>query len=446
MKIFWLAIGLLTATTANSQTLHELLKQAESNYPLLKAKSLEVQAGQSNVATVKNSALPSLDAAYQVNYATYNNITGMAMPQYFVPISGPPSADNTSNGVFGSVGSLLLKWEPFTFGQRSARIDLAKTGVQYNEADARNELFKHQVTFINTYLDVLMAHELLKVYSKNLERSKENLRAVRTLTVSGLHPGVDTALFHGEVSRARIELLNHQKYLETQQATLSELLASDAPTYTPDSSYFHRLPSTSGDTIASSHPVLSLSESKLLIRRQQQTSIRRTLNPNLSVWATGYARGSGIRYDGVVNSSDGLSFSRYNYGAGLQLSVPLLRFLEVRPQLRQQSALISAEEERLNQVKLELNKQNKVADLTFRNALEVAKESPVFYRSAEFSFRALTTRYNSGLTHYADLIQAQYSLVKAETELKQSYLEAWKALLYKAAVQGDIAIFLNQVK
>jgi len=58
----------------------------------------------------------------------------------------------------------------------------------------------------------------------------------------------------------------------------------------------------------------------------------------------------------------------------------------------------------------------------------------------------LTTRYNSGLTNYADLIQAQYSLVKAETELKQSYLEAWKALLYKAAVQGDIAIFLNQVQ
>ncbi|AYB29146.1 TolC family protein [Chryseolinea soli] len=446
MKIFWFAIGLLTATTANSQTLHELLKQAEANYPLLKAKSLEVQAGQNNIATVKSSALPSLDAAYQVNYATYNNITGMAMPQYFVPISGPPSSDNTSSGVFGSVGSLLLKWEPFTFGQRSSRIDLAKTGVQYNEADARNEIFKHQVTVINTYLDVLMAHELMKVYSKNLERSKENLRAVRTLTVSGLHPGVDTALFHGEVSRARIELLNHQKYLETQQATLSELLASDAPGYTPDSSYFHKLPSHSGDTLASGHPLLSLSESKLQIRRQQQTSIRRTLNPNLSVWATGYARGSGIRYDGVVNSSDGLSFSRYNYGAGLQLSVPLLRFLEVRPQLRQQSALISAEEERLSQVKLELNKQNKVADLTFRNALEVAKESPVFYRSAEFSFRALTTRYNSGLTNYADLIQAQYSLVKAETELKQSYLEAWKALLYKAAVQGDIAIFLNQVQ
>lgn len=445
MKILWLAIGLLTVSTANSQTLHELLKQAESSYPLLKAKAFEVQAGQYNVSSAKNAALPSLDAAYQINYATYNNITGMAMPQYFVPISGPPSSDNTSSGVFGSVGSLLLEWEPFTFGQRSSRIDLAKTGVKYNEADARNEVFKHQVAFINTYLDLLMAHELLKVYSKNLERSKENLKVVQTLTVSGLHPGVDTALFHGELSRAKIELLTHQNYLAAQQAALSELLASDVA-YTQDSSYFHTLPSNPRDTISASHPLLSLSESKLLIYRQQQTTIRRTLNPNFSVWATGYARGSGVRYDGVVNSNDGLSFSRYNYGVGLQLSVPILRFLEVKPQLHQQNVLISAQQERLNQVKLDLNKQNKIAELTFLNALEIAKESPVLYKSAEFSFRALSTRYNSGLTNYADLIQSQYGLVKAEAELKKSYLEAWKALLYKAAVQGDIGIFLNQVK
>jgi outer membrane protein len=88
--------------------------------------------------------------------------------------------------------------------------------------------------------------------------------------------------FNGELSRAKIELLNHQKYLETQQASLSELLASDEATYTPDSSYFHALPSDPSDTVSSNHPLLTLSESKLQNQRQQQTSIRRTLNPNFS--------------------------------------------------------------------------------------------------------------------------------------------------------------------
>src|SRR5882762_4579178 len=191
MKILWLAIGLFFARNVNSQTLPELLKQAESNYPLLKAKSFEVLAGQSNVSAAKNTALPTLDAAYQINYATYNNITGMASTQLIVPMTGPPSSDNVYSGVFGSVAGLLLNWEPFTFGQRSTRIDIAKANLRYNQADAKQEIFSHQIHVINSYLDVLMANELLKVYSKNVNRSDENLRVVRTLTVSGLRPGVD---------------------------------------------------------------------------------------------------------------------------------------------------------------------------------------------------------------------------------------------------------------
>jgi len=118
----------------------------------------------------------------------------------------------------------------------------------------------------------------------------------------------------------------------------------------------------------------------------------------------------------------------------------------VRNQVRQQNALINAQQQRINQVELDLNKQRTVADITLKNSLEIAKESPVFYQSADFAFRALLTRYNTGLANYADLMQAQYGLVKAEADFKKSYLECWKALLYKAAVQGDLNVFLNQAK
>ena len=86
-----------------------------------------------------------------------------------------------------------------------------------------------------------------------------------------------------------------------------------------------------------------------------------------------------------------------------------------------------------------------MADITLSNALKIAQESPSFYQSSEFSYRTLLSRYNSGLVNYADLIQAQYALIKSEADLKKAYLDAWKALLYKAAVQGNINIFLNQL-
>jgi hypothetical protein len=99
----------------------------------------------------------------------------------------------------------------------------------------------------------------------------------------------------------------------------------------------------------------------------------------------------------------------------------------------------------LNLTRLQLEKQNEIADVTLTNALKIAQESPAFYQSAGFSYRTLSSRYNAGLVNYADLIQAQYILIQSEADLTRAYIEVWKALLYKAAVQGDINIFLNQI-
>ncbi len=126
-------------------TLPQLLQLAEKNYPLLKSKMLDVKATQEGINISKNTLIPSIDASYQVDYATYNNITGMAYPQFIMPISGPPSSSNNMNGVFGSATSLLLNWQPITFGQRKAQIDFAKAGLQYANADAENEIFQHKI-------------------------------------------------------------------------------------------------------------------------------------------------------------------------------------------------------------------------------------------------------------------------------------------------------------
>lgn len=446
MKRYTLIISLIGVTCLSyGQTLPALLKKAEANYPLLKAKGYEVQAQKDQVAFVKSAALPSLDAAYQLNYATYNNITGMAVGQGFVPISGPPSTNNTYDAVFGSAGGLLMNWEPFTFGQRKSRIHSAQAYQEYQEADQAQEIFQHQIKTANAYLDLVMTYELVKVYSRNLERAKDNVRIVKSLTRSGLRPGTDSALFKAELSRARIELLDYEKLQQSQQLILSELLGDDPITYAIDSGYFKALPFISVDTLSQQHPLIRLSTSRVMINQYEKKYLQTSLYPKLSIWGTAYARGSGIRYDGQVNAEDGLSFSRYNYGAGVVLSVPLLRFANVRHQVNSQESLIKAEQEKLNVVNLQLRKQNEVAVIALIHALKVAQETPSFYESAEFSYRTLMSRYNSGLANYGDLIQSQYALIKSEADLKRAYLNAWKALLYKAAVQGDINIFLNQL-
>lgn len=428
-----------------ANSLKSFLQLAETNYPLLKSKALDVQGAQKGIDISKNTIIPSLDVAYQVNYATYNNITGMAWPQFLVPISGPPSTSNNMNGVFGSATSLLLNWQPVTFGQRQAQADYSLAGLQYANADATNEIFRHKIKVINAYLDVLTATEFVKVYEENLKRTETNLSAIKTLVITGIKPGVDSALLKSETSKAKVELLNSKKIKDQTLVTLSQLLATDTVAALTDTSYFNKLPFASAISDTVQNPLVALYSTSIELSKARKKILSKTTMPTLGVWGSAYARGSGIKYNGVGKAVDGLSFQRYNYGLGLQLSVPILQFARIRPQLQQQEFIIKSNEEKLNEISLQLKKQNELADMTLNNALEVTKETPLFYESASFSYRALLSRYQSGLANFSDLMQAQYALIKAETENKAAYMGVWKALLYKTAVTGDLNLFLNQV-
>lgn len=440
-----MSLPIMAQNNSKTISLHDLLKQAETNYPLLKSKALDVQAAQKGIEISRSTFIPTLDASYQVNHATYNNITGMIYPQFIIPISGPPSSDNNMNGVFGSAASLLLNWPPFTFGQRKAQVDYSKANYQYSTSDEQNEIFQHKIKVINAYLDVLTATELVKVYEGNYSRAETNFSLAKTLVVNGIKPGVDSALFKAEISRAKIELLNSRKLKQQSTILLSELLASDVDIVVSDSSYFKKLPSLliSPDSIR--NPLYSLYNSNIELSKARKKIIERTMMPTLGAWGTTYARGSGVQFGGTVNSNEGLSFQRYNWGVGLQLSIPLLQIARIGPQLQQQEFIIRSNAEKLNNVSLQLRKQLEIADTTLNSVLAVAKESPVLFESASYSYKSLLSRYQSGLATYADLIQAQYVLIKAETENKTDYMGVWKALLYKAAVKGDLNLFLNQV-
>lgn len=441
-----LLITLRTSAQQRPVTLPALLQLAEDNYPLLKSKRLDVQAAQKDIDASRSSFIPSLDAAYQLNYATYNNITGMSYPGQLLPISGPPSADNQYDGVFGSAASLLLNWQPVTFGQRQSQVDFAKAGLQYASADAANEIFQHKIKVVNTYLELLVLDDLTKVYENNLERLASNLLNVQSLIVSGIRPGVDSPLLKAEISRAKVELLNHKNKQTQARITLSELLVTDTLGSLSDTLFFRKLPIIVSTSDVTHHPLIQLYEAGNEINIARKDMIAKATRPSLGIWGTTYARGSGISYNGTVESTDGLGFQRFNYGVGFQLSIPLLQFARIRPRLIQQDFVISSGQQRLDAAALQLKKQRQLADTTLTNAFAIAAESPLYLESAQFSYKAVRSRYESGLANLPDLFQAQYALVKAEVDYRLAHTGVWKALLYKAAVEGDLNIFISQVK
>jgi outer membrane protein len=369
----------------------------------------------------------------------------MAYPQFLVPISGPPSLRNNMGGVFGSAASLLMNWQPVTFGQRQSQVDFAKAGLQYATADAQNEIFKHKINVISAYLDVLLATEMVRLYEQNVKRTEASSSQIRTLVLSGIKPGVDSSLLKAEVSKAKIDLYNGKKLKDNAMIILTQLLATDIIPEFNDTSYFNKLPSAYIITDTAKNPLVTLYTSSIDMSNARKKVISKTKMPTVGIWGSTYARGSGISYNGSVKSTDGLGFQRYNYGLGLQLSVPILQFARVRPQVQQQEFIIKSNEEKLNEISLQLKTQNQLADTALYNAFAIVKETPLFYESAAFSYKAMSSRYQSGLANFADLIQAQYALIKAETDNRAAYMSVWKSLLFKAAVSGNLNLFMNQV-
>lgn len=424
------------------------LQLAEQRYPLLKSKQYEINAAQSYTDVVKYSRLPSVDASYQAGFATANNVTGMFYPNGLLPISGPPSASNNYSPATGSAASLLLNWQAVTFGQRNAQIQSSIVEANTKKTEYQQVLFQHKISVISSYLDLLLAYDYVNIYQHNIDRVQANLKQSRVLTKTGIKAGVDTALFLSELSKAKVDLINNERERQVRQILLAQLIVSnDLPTPL-DTAFLNHLPASinNSDTSFANHPAIQYQQNLYQLSKSKEDVLKKSFLPKLNVWGTTFARGSGFQPDGSIKTFDGLAMNRFNYGAGVQLVFPIMKYGEVKKQLQQQNLLSAASQEKINESKWQLATQQKIALATFNNSILVANETQQQLKSAVYAFNAMQIRYNTGLVNYADLMQAQYNLLKAELDHKKSYWDAWKALLLQAAVQGDETIFTNAIK
>ncbi len=438
----------LAASSSPAQSLPELMKQAAENYPAISLQKAKAEQAAGNLALEKNTLMPSLDAAYQANLATYNNITGMNFPGQLIPISGPPSTDNFNEMVPGTAASLLMKWSPITFGQRTAAQESKRQLLEKELAGIENEILRVQYEVGTNYFDLLATEELIKAYEKNIERTEFNLRQVRSLVISGIRPAVDSIRFRGELSKAKSELINLKSLLQTQQIQLAELIVSETGFSDVDGDFFtQNLPQSSGfGTGKSSNPLLKMAQSDLMASNSTLTQLRKAWTPKLEFWGTGYARGSGIDFNGVVNKAEGWGFSRYNYGFGAQIVMPILDLTNLKIKKTQQEARVRAAENYLKQTEISLKSREAQAASELEANLALAAEVPLEFQASESAFKAIQSRYKAGLVDYSELILAQNDLLFAEAKLKNGYLNAWKALLKQAAIRGDMESFLTQIQ
>lgn len=452
----WLAafcMAPFTPVAGQSVALPQVLDQATQQYPFLKAKQAEVSSAQRRLQASKTDLLPVVIVQDQYTYSTNNSLSGSFFPNEGTNIStsGGIRPENIHQGVFGSFTSAVIEWRAVTFGRVKATINAAQADVNRSQADLDNELFQHRIRTIDAYLLLLIQQKLVAIQRANLERAQTFKRTVDAGVRSGMRAGVDSALATAELTRAQLLLLESRQRDRVQRLRLSELTGTIQDSMQVDSMRFYTaLPVLSANTANAflNNPSLRFFQSQMDAAQARSLAVQRSGMPVISLVGAGWARGSGVANNGDAYRTDlvsGISYQVSNYLLGVVARWNLTGMLRARQDVRGEQFQVERFRQLYNDQQLRLNRQSREADTQYEVALEQARLAPVQLGAARKAYEQARARYGNGLTDLPTLVQSFVTLNRAEVDWYVANSNAWRALLLKAAAEGDLPLFMNQV-
>jgi outer membrane protein len=431
-------------------SIREALRLAENNQPQLGASRSQARAEGYNIDLAKNTLMPDLTVGYQADYFTFNNANGTYYPGLLMPMEGPAQAANRDLSVPTSALAGLLKWEPFTFGQRDAAEGRAVAQFRLANAHYDEQLFQQQFAVIAAYMEAVYLKAVTASLRAGVVRAETVLEQSLVLAGQGLRAGIDTVQFQSLLAQAEMDYLGAEKLYNAQVLELTRLTGipeGAESVVLSDTLLVMRSPMwTDSARSFTNSPTYRLYAQQKALSQANLEQVERAWRPTLDLWANAYARGSGIEYNGIVKDDQGLNLNRFNYGLGFQLSFPILQFSAVHIRKDQARYLLKADEERLSQVSINLEKQIQVARSDLRSSELQARHVPVLLKAASDAYQGLQVSYRSGLIDFTRLAEAQFQLLQAEVTGASARIQSWKALLELAVASGDLSLFTDQIQ
>jgi outer membrane protein len=454
------ALGVIaSAATAGAQspplTLQDALQYANDHYPSIRAAIEQVNASAAGVDLARAGYLPRLDALWQTNRATANNIFGQLLPQSVLPaLSGPVLTSTSTDSVWGSAAGALFTWEPFDFGLRGAAVRSAEAGVTRARAEASLTRLEVQGAVGAAFLAVVQAEQAVTATRADVDRREILARAAHTLADNQLRPGADASRADAERAAALTRAILARQSLVLAQTTLSRLLgATTGPVTVNGASLLAPAPpatappSAAIPDAAAAHPLAQAHLASLDLARSQEAVLAHSNRPRLLLQSSLFARGSGANPDRPFDGgADGLWLERANWAAGVQVILPnLFDFASLRARRTASAAATRAERARYDEARLMVTSQQQAAAAMIEAARAVAANTPVQLAAARQTEAQASARYQAGLAGIVEVADAQGLLAQAEYQDALARVEVWRALLADAIAHGDVSAFASLV-
>lgn len=454
VRLFFLVLIFAVGVKGNAAaqetrlTLSDAVGRALENYPTLRTAQATAQAARSQIDVARTTYLPRVDLLGQVNRATFNNVSGLLLPQPITPpISGVPVDNANFSTAFGSATGALLSYEPFDFGRRRASVDFARAGARQAEAGIQITRLDVAANAVDAFLLTAMTEQTARAARADVERQRLFVDAVRVLVTNELRPGADLSRAEVNYSDARIRLLQAEQSTSVNRSRLAEAIGAAGAVVEIDPAAFAALPPATElpATNFERHPRAVTQQRAVETVRARREVLDKSYLPRFNFQLSLSSRGTGVLNDGRFEGGlNGLLPTTPNLAAGVSVTFGAFDIFDLRARRRVERANEVVEQARLTEVTQTLTAQEAEARALVEGARRIAAETPVKLAAARAADEQARARYRFGLTDVTEVADAQRQLVQAEADDAVARLNVYRALLARARAAGDINLFLQR--
>jgi outer membrane protein TolC len=440
--------GTLLAQSPAPVTIGAAIEAAVKDFPTVTEAAARAAAANEAVRESTAAYVPRLDAVWQLNRASRNNVFGLLLPQSIVPpISGPVLGTDTFESAWGSAAGLLFSAEVFDFGRRSATVGAARAQATSSEAQASLARLNAGVAVADAYLTALGAQQTVLAARANVVRLETLRGTVKAQVDAELKPGADQSRIDAELAAARNRLLTSEQVVAIAKLMIAEAMGrADLDVALDPGSLLSFQPSLPdrADTPIAKHPAIIAATELAKAANLKREVTRLSFRPRLFFNGALAARASGANIDGTIDNSHGLWPDVPNWAAGLTVSFPFLDFTSNRARLAGDTAEVAAAQARLQGVTQRKQIEIREAEVMLDAAARMAANVPVQLSAARQADAQARARYEAGLASILEVADAQRLLVQAESEEALASLAVWRARLALAAASGDLTPFVTE--
>ncbi len=419
-RIIIVFLTALITTTGFSQVndeLNTLIKQSFAYYPKIQELDKASEISEIRIGLAESGYLPAINGTASYSYV---NPVGEA--------TFPVSANETraiqfqpNNNYNFNVGLTQVLWD---FGKTQAQVEKAKADLLASKQNTSAAKFQLASQVVNIYYSLIYLKKAITLQDSVLGSYEANRKMIEGKIKHGDALLVDLANIDNTINQEKNRKVDFERQYARQVALLEY---TTGQTKGPDNSEFDFVQNLGPDFSGTANPELMAAGWRLSAAQAEAKLAERNRLPSLNLQAA-----TGVK-NGFQPDIDEM---RFNYLAGVTLSVPLFQGNRIRHNIAvaRKSVELSDLSKRNLQSTLQKDWQSAQADLTaFQQQI---RNSEVQIEAAREAHRLTQVRYDGGVATYVDLVFATTNFQRSLLNKLQYQYQACLAQAEMARLQG----------